>query len=48
MPLWAGESVGGVKRIQSAAEIVMELARGADELARLRRPEEVPDFRTGS
>src|SRR5947209_4041041 len=26
MPLWAGESVGGVKRIQSAAEIVVELA----------------------
>jgi nitronate monooxygenase len=38
MPLWAGESVGGVNRIQSAAEIVMELARGADELARFRRP----------
>ncbi len=29
MPLWAGESVSGVKGIQSAAEIVLELARGA-------------------
>lgn len=34
MPLWAGESVNGVKRIQSAAEIVLELAQGADGIVR--------------
>ncbi len=31
MPLWAGESVGGVKKIQSAAEIVQELSEEAEE-----------------
>jgi NAD(P)H-dependent flavin oxidoreductase YrpB (nitropropane dioxygenase family) len=29
MPLWAGESVGAVRHIQSAAEIVRELAMDA-------------------
>lgn len=32
MPHWAGESVGGVKRVQPAAEIVWELANGAQQL----------------
>lgn len=32
-PLWAGESVGAVKRIQPAAEIVEELAAEAERLA---------------
>lgn len=32
MPHWAGESVGGVKRAQPAAEIVRELAAEADRL----------------
>jgi hypothetical protein len=34
MPLWAGESVGGVKRLQPAAEIVRELADEAEALLR--------------
>ncbi|MGG5890438.1 NAD(P)H-dependent flavin oxidoreductase [Falsiroseomonas sp. HC035] len=34
LPLWAGESVGGVKRIQPAAAIVHELAEGAEALLR--------------
>jgi NAD(P)H-dependent flavin oxidoreductase YrpB (nitropropane dioxygenase family) len=32
MALWAGESVGGVQRVQPAAEIVLELAQGAEQL----------------
>lgn len=31
MPHWAGESVGGVKRVQSAAEIVHELSSEAED-----------------
>src|SRR2546427_2906720 len=34
MPLWAGESVDGVKRIQKAGEIVRELAGEAETLLR--------------
>jgi len=34
MPHWAGESVGGVRRIQPAAEIVRELAGEAERLLR--------------
>ncbi len=34
MPLWAGESVGAVKRVQPAAEIVRELAGEAEHLLR--------------
>lgn len=34
MPLWAGESVAGVKRVQPAAEIVHELADEAEKLLR--------------
>jgi len=34
MPLWAGESVGGVKRLQPAGEIVRELADEAETLLR--------------
>jgi len=34
MALYAGESVGAVRRIQPAAEIVKELAEGAEELLR--------------
>ena len=34
MPLWAGESVGGVRRVQPAAEIVRELAGEAERLLR--------------
>jgi NAD(P)H-dependent flavin oxidoreductase YrpB (nitropropane dioxygenase family) len=34
MPHWAGESVGGVTRIQPAAEIVRELASEAEQLLR--------------
>jgi nitronate monooxygenase len=30
MSLWAGESVGGVKRVQPAAEIVRELVEEAE------------------
>lgn len=33
-PLWAGESVGGVTHVQPAAEIVRELADGAEALLR--------------
>ena len=32
MPNWAGESVGGVKRLQPAADIVSELAEEAERL----------------
>jgi len=31
MPLWAGESVGAVKRVQPAAEIVRELVEEAEQ-----------------
>lgn len=34
MPLWAGESVGAVKRVQPAAEIVAELVEEAEQLLR--------------
>lgn len=34
MPLWAGESVGGVTRVQKAGEIVRELAEEAESLLR--------------
>ena len=34
MPQWAGESVGGVTRVQPAAEIVRELAEEAERLLR--------------
>jgi NAD(P)H-dependent flavin oxidoreductase YrpB (nitropropane dioxygenase family) len=34
MSQWAGESVGGVKRVQPAAEIVHELAGEAEQLVR--------------
>ena len=34
MPLWAGESVGGVTRAQPAAEILQELAEEAERLLR--------------
>ena len=34
MPLWAGESVGGVKGVQTAGEIVRELANEAEQLLR--------------
>jgi NAD(P)H-dependent flavin oxidoreductase YrpB (nitropropane dioxygenase family) len=34
MSQWAGESVGGVKRVQPAAEIVHELAGAAEQLLR--------------
>jgi nitronate monooxygenase len=34
MPFWAGESVGAVKRVQPAAEIVREVAGGAECLLR--------------
>ena len=34
MPLWAGESVGGIKRVQPAGEIVHELADEAEHLLR--------------
>jgi NAD(P)H-dependent flavin oxidoreductase YrpB (nitropropane dioxygenase family) len=36
MALYAGESVGAVKRVQPAAEIVRELADGAERLLRNR------------
>jgi NAD(P)H-dependent flavin oxidoreductase YrpB (nitropropane dioxygenase family) len=36
MPLWAGESVGGVKGLQPAGEIVRELADEAEALLRSR------------
>jgi nitronate monooxygenase len=38
MALYAGESVSAVRRIQSAAEIVRELAEGAERLLRERAP----------
>jgi nitronate monooxygenase len=34
MPHWAGESVGGVKKVQTGAEIVEELSAGAEKLLR--------------
>jgi nitronate monooxygenase len=34
MPHWAGESVGGVTRVQPAAEIIQELAGEAEQLLR--------------
>ena len=34
MSLWAGESAGGVTRVQPAADIVRELAEGAERLLR--------------
>ncbi len=34
MPHWAGESVGAVKRVQPAAEIVRELTEEAETLLR--------------
>ena len=40
MPLWAGESVGGVRRVQPAAEIVRELAVEAERLLRRWDPED--------
>ena len=46
MPHWAGESVGGVKRLQSAAEIVRELTDEAERLLRRWVPENDPS--TGS
>lgn len=43
MPLWAGESVGGVTRVQPAAAIVHELAGEAERLLRRwDRPEHLP------
>ena len=36
MPHWAGESVGAVKRIQPAAEIVRDLTEEAEQLLRTR------------
>ena len=46
MPHWAGESVGGVTRVQPAAEIVRELAGDAERLLRRWGPEDDPS--TGS
>ena len=34
MPFWAGESVDGVKGVQSAVGIIHELADGAEQLLR--------------
>ena len=34
MPLWAGESVSSVTRVQPAAEIIRELATEAERLLR--------------
>jgi nitronate monooxygenase len=42
MPHWAGESVGGVTRVQPAAEIVRELAGEAEHLLRRWGPENGP------
>jgi nitronate monooxygenase len=42
MPLWAGESVSGVKRVQPAAEIVRELSEEAERLLRRWIPEDGP------
>jgi NAD(P)H-dependent flavin oxidoreductase YrpB (nitropropane dioxygenase family) len=36
MPLWAGESVSGVKGVQPAADIVQEVAKEAETLLRRR------------
>ena len=36
MALYAGESVGAVKRVQPAAEILRELAEGAESVQRSR------------
>ncbi len=41
MPQWAGESVGGVTRVQPAAEIVREMAGEAEQLLRNWCPEGV-------
>jgi hypothetical protein len=38
MPLWAGESVGAVKHVQPAHEIVEELLRDAATFMRRRQP----------
>ena len=46
MPHWAGESVGGVTRVQPAAEIVRELVDEAERLLRRWGPEDDPS--TGS
>jgi nitronate monooxygenase len=46
MPLWAGESVGGVKRVQPAVEIVRELAEQAERLLRRWGPDDT--LATGS
>jgi nitronate monooxygenase len=46
MSLWAGESVGGVKRVQPAAEIVRELAEQAERLLRRWGPDDT--LATGS
>ena len=46
MPLWAGESVGGVTRVQPAAEIVRELADEAERLLRRWRPEDDQSMRS--
>jgi nitronate monooxygenase len=40
MPHWAGESVGGVKRVQPAADIVRELAGEAEQLLRRWDPDD--------
>jgi NAD(P)H-dependent flavin oxidoreductase YrpB (nitropropane dioxygenase family) len=42
MPQWAGESVGGVTRVQPAAEIVRELAGEAEQLLRRWGPDDGP------
>ena len=34
MSMWAGEGVGGVKKMQTAAEIIQELSGGAEMLLR--------------
>ena len=44
MPLWAGESVGGINRVQPAAEIVHELAAEAERLLRRWVPEDGPSI----
>ena len=46
MPQWAGESVGGVTRVQPAAEIVLELAGEAERLLRRRDREDGPPARS--
>ena len=42
MSLWAGESVGGVRRVQPAAQIVRELAEEAERLLRRWAGEPLP------